>query len=100
MLAHTGEIAAYGTIAIEYRAIALAVACGGRTDARHKSGGRHIVRHGGQPARVCGVARRDGAALDLRARGFGDSALHRERRSEEHTSELQSPVHLVCRLLL
>src|SRR5690348_17726912 len=24
----------------------------------------------------------------------------RERRSEEHTSELQSPVHLVCRLLL
>src|SRR5690348_18201386 len=26
--------------------------------------------------------------------------LHRVRRSEEHTSELQSPVHLVCRLLL
>src|SRR5690348_17881494 len=27
--------------------------------------------------------------------------LHRgEHRSEEHTSELQSPVHLVCRLLL
>src|SRR5438876_8826250 len=24
----------------------------------------------------------------------------RARRSEEHTSELQSPVHLVCRLLL
>src|SRR4051794_41510106 len=24
----------------------------------------------------------------------------RESRSEEHTSELQSPVHLVCRLLL
>src|SRR5690348_18247563 len=24
----------------------------------------------------------------------------RVRRSEEHTSELQSPVHLVCRLLL
>src|SRR5690348_17516323 len=24
----------------------------------------------------------------------------KERRSEEHTSELQSPVHLVCRLLL
>src|SRR5690348_17990268 len=23
-----------------------------------------------------------------------------DRRSEEHTSELQSPVHLVCRLLL
>src|SRR5690348_18379307 len=27
-------------------------------------------------------------------------AWARERRSEEHTSELQSPVHLVCRLLL
>src|SRR5690348_18118740 len=25
---------------------------------------------------------------------------NRRRRSEEHTSELQSPVHLVCRLLL
>src|SRR5690348_17795103 len=28
----------------------------------------------------------------------GTSAIH--PRSEEHTSELQSPVHLVCRLLL
>src|SRR5690348_18213374 len=26
--------------------------------------------------------------------------LHLAERSEEHTSELQSPVHLVCRLLL
>src|SRR5690348_18191120 len=26
--------------------------------------------------------------------------LDTDRRSEEHTSELQSPVHLVCRLLL
>src|SRR5438876_7539859 len=26
--------------------------------------------------------------------------LHDAKRSEEHTSELQSPVHLVCRLLL
>src|SRR5438876_4698465 len=25
---------------------------------------------------------------------------HNDERSEEHTSELQSPVHLVCRLLL
>src|SRR5690348_10248226 len=25
---------------------------------------------------------------------------HQDTRSEEHTSELQSPVHLVCRLLL
>src|SRR5438876_1815723 len=28
------------------------------------------------------------------------SPSQRRRRSEEHTSELQSPVHLVCRLLL
>src|SRR5690348_5243461 len=30
----------------------------------------------------------------------GMSAAHDLARSEEHTSELQSPVHLVCRLLL
>src|SRR5258708_29014764 len=29
-----------------------------------------------------------------------ERALGREERSEEHTSELQSPDHLVCRLLL
>src|SRR5690348_17554718 len=29
-----------------------------------------------------------------------DSAFRDEGRSEEHTFELQSPVHLVCRLLL
>src|SRR5260364_187982 len=28
------------------------------------------------------------------------SNTHYDRRSEEHTSELQSPDHLVCRLLL
>src|SRR5690348_18018094 len=33
------------------------------------------------------------------ARGV-DEILERGFRSEEHTSELQSPVHLVCRLLL
>src|SRR5438876_5068834 len=33
----------------------------------------------------------------LRARS---QASRTGRRSEEHTSELQSPVHLVCRLLL
>src|SRR6266487_516303 len=31
---------------------------------------------------------------------FPISARSRSMRSEEHTSELQSPVHLVCRLLL
>src|SRR4051794_41707266 len=36
------------------------------------------------------------------ARALGEDTLRRCRRvlrSEEHTSELQSPVHLVCRLL-
>src|SRR5437764_3090796 len=33
--------------------------------------------------------------------GTHDGALRRQpRRSEEHTSELQSPMYLVCRLLL
>src|SRR5690348_17360236 len=35
-----------------------------------------------------------------RIRTHGDFHLGQVLRSEEHTSELQSPVHLVCRLLL
>src|SRR5437764_13014047 len=31
---------------------------------------------------------------------IGDGGGRQERRSEEHTSELQSPMYLVCRLLL
>src|SRR5690348_18203596 len=37
--------------------------------------------------------------LRLDVRGVGGK-MRAEMRSEEHTSELQSPVHLVCRLLL
>src|SRR5207244_11397555 len=37
------------------------------------------------------------AALELEA--ITVTAMKREERSEEHTSELQSPDHLVCRLL-
>src|SRR5690348_18333426 len=43
-----------------------------------------------------------GACPDT-ARGLeavAEALDHRFERSEEHTSELQSPVHLVCRLLL
>src|SRR4051794_41755416 len=40
--------------------------------------------------------RRFAARRRLQAAARGESPL----RSEEHTSELQSPVHLVCRLLL
>src|SRR5690348_17898752 len=43
------------------------------------------------------------ARASLRIATGGDVSLspsEKSRRSEEHTSELQSPVHLVCRLLL
>src|SRR2546422_6457382 len=35
-----------------------------------------------------------------RRKGLARAATGRTRRSEEHTSELQSRLHLVCRLLL
>src|SRR5437879_13141865 len=46
------------------------------------------------------------AGTESTPRGLGPPASHRapagrrHRRSEEHTSELQSPMYLVCRLLL
>src|SRR5690348_17611055 len=40
------------------------------------------------------------AALKVASADTGPSAALPRSRSEEHTSELQSPVHLVCRLLL
>src|SRR6202521_3397276 len=42
-----------------------------------------------------------GAVCGLEETGFkADRKIRREVRSEEHTSELQSPQNLVCRLLL
>src|SRR3989454_5010776 len=41
-----------------------------------------------------------GATRRLRAIGAPHARLEVEARSEEHTSELQSPCNLVCRLLL
>src|SRR5438876_7804745 len=38
--------------------------------------------------------------LPLYSDGYNFSLMALSDRSEEHTSELQSPVHLVCRLLL
>src|SRR5690348_18057198 len=47
-----------------------------------------------RPGRVSAAARSSGSSTaDLRQ-------PNSRPRSEEHTSELQSPVHLVCRLLL
>src|SRR2546429_9397084 len=51
-------------------------------------------------------ARREISAIDTSASGSANAVraaariLSRLRRSEEHTSELQSRLHLVCRLLL
>src|SRR5437867_4939622 len=54
----------------------------------------------GQHSRCEGQpGRRAGRVGQRRPRG-GDGGEHRSARSEEHTSELQSPYDLVCRLLL
>src|SRR6267154_5325594 len=42
----------------------------------------------------------DAAGAHARRAAVGPARSRPGRRSEEHTSELQSPVHLVCRLLL
>src|SRR5438876_7096295 len=58
---------------------------------------RHHAAHRGLPGDAQGRPV-DHLPRHAGARGvYGDA---RPRRSEEHTSELQSPVHLVCRLLL
>src|SRR5437879_10448874 len=58
-------------------------------DVVHRAGGAHRRR---------GLLRRRQRAGDERARGEAEPQV--QRRSEEHTSELQSPMYLVCRLLL
>src|SRR5690625_5514329 len=58
-------------------------------------------RPGGLAGPGGGCARRvGGAERRPAARGPRPRARDRPRRSEEHTSELQSRGHLVCRLLL
>src|SRR5256885_4774578 len=68
-----------------------------RSGFRRQIAAAHGTFHGGGPAGVCPVPRqkqaRDGSLL------LGAPAID-SRRSEEHTSELQSPCNLVCRLLL
>src|SRR4051794_41564078 len=61
-------------------------------------------RRRGQPRRPPRAGRPGRDVTAHRRAALGDRARarrgRRARRSEEHTSELQSPVHLVCRLLL
>src|SRR5690348_4440828 len=58
---------------------------------------RAIVAHFGA-AQVFGELDRNPERL-REVRTKAGRAISRKSRSEEHTSELQSPVHLVCRLL-
>src|SRR5439155_3896327 len=70
-----------------------------RSEKRRADQGRRRRRDeagGAGDAAVAGGGRRGGA----RRRGGGGRAPRHARRSEEHTSELQSRGHLVCRLLL
>src|SRR5438876_3080109 len=53
---------------------------------------RGLRRKPGSPSRGVGACRSKRSSPSAAGRRVG--------RSEEHTSELQSPVHLVCRLLL
>src|SRR5437762_6635617 len=56
---------------------------------RSRGGGKLIRRHGGSAAWRC-------ARLAPTQPGLAGG----DKRSEEHTSELQSPMYRVCRLLL
>src|SRR5690348_18213275 len=77
---------------------------------RSRSGARSASRRPAWAAARAGAAARGGAPARTwppRARCARRPAASSRRsrrtrwwRSEEHTSELQSPVHLVCRLLL
>src|SRR5690348_16190838 len=78
----------------EYRARSVVLAMGAEPKRLGIPGELEL---GGRGVSTCGVC--DGAFFkgeDVAVIGGGDTAM----RSEEHTSELQSPVHLVCRLLL
>src|SRR5690348_17483951 len=67
-----------------------------------------LERHPLAPVHLAGWAAHDATAHPAQVdRRVGEQPVHDlevleadSHRSEEHTSELQSPVHLVCRLLL
>src|SRR5256885_5525842 len=75
---------------------------GAGLDARRLQLGQHILQQGLEALACCGERGRMRAAVEqLGAHPFLQRAdVPAEGRSEEHTSELQSPCNLVCRLLL
>src|SRR5262245_43251074 len=68
-----------------------------RGAARNRLAPAHVEPQGLDARELAAGRRRDHRRLGLERRGEG--ALARRLRSEEHTSELQSLRHLVCRLL-
>src|SRR5690348_17922580 len=73
----------------------------GRDDVAERNGLLHprLVHRLAKPRRQPRAAAAEEAPR-LEQRRPRRAVTGREVRSEEHTSELQSPVHLVCRLLL
>src|SRR5689334_24789344 len=75
-----------------------------RRGVRGRRGRSPLARRGGGEVGARGDGARLRAARRDRRSGSGDAIGGSEgaghRRSEEHTSELQSQFHLVCRLLL
>src|SRR5947208_12815614 len=62
--------------------------------------GRHLTFALSSQGRLCGSGFIDGVGGRKSVGQQWFQALQGAMRSEEHTSELQSPDHLVCRLLL
>src|SRR4051794_41481026 len=61
---------------------------------------RELAGADGAATLACGIGPVDAAASTAQALAVQTPSALLHVRSEEHTSELQSPVHLVCRLLL
>src|SRR5258708_8320056 len=59
-----------------------------------------VLRRLGAAIKLAGEHGASGVTRANAAHAFGADRLVQQVRSEEHTSELQSPDHLVCRLLL
>src|SRR5690348_17663772 len=72
-----------------------------RMDPGHPAGtGVPSIRNNGRGSRWPVRSPADRPAFPPRTTAWHHAKRSSRSRSEEHTSELQSPVHLVCRLLL